>query len=255
MTTSDVEQPLVEHLTEFRDRLLKSLAALVAGAIVGYVAFDFLLGAALAPVCATDALVRLGNDPESCSLIALTPLEPLTVRIKTAIVVGLFIGGPVIFYQLWRFITPGLTDTEKKLTLPFVLLSQLMFAAGIVFAWFIIPQGLRILLGLGGDQIVATLSASEYLNFFLRTSIAFGLVFEIPLVLIFLSLVGVVSSTGLRKFRPYSVVVNVALAAIITPTTDALTLFAMAGPMIVFYEVSIWVAWLIERRRRRQQTA
>ncbi len=229
------------------------MIALVLGTIVGYIIFDFLLGSALAPVCDRGVLIVFGDDPESCSLLALNVLEPFSVRIKTALVFGLFVGGPVIFYQLWKFITPGLTDTERHLTLPFVILSQVMFAFGIVFAWFIIPQGLAILLRLGGNQIQAALSATNYLDFFLRTSVAFGLVFEIPLVLIFLSLVGVVHHDGLRRFRPHAVVVNVIVAAIITPTTDAVTLFFMAGPMIVFYEVAIWAAWVIERRRRRRQ--
>ncbi len=204
-------------------------------------------------MCQKDVLIAFGDDPTDCRLIALTPLEPFSVRIKTALVFGLFVGGPVIFYQLWRFITPGLTDTERRLTAPFVLLSQVMFGVGIVFAWFIIPQGLAILLTLGGDQIQAALSATNYLDFFLRTSVAFGLVFEIPLVLIFLSLVGVVSNAGLRKFRPYAVLVNFVLAALITPTTDPFTLFLMAGPMVLFYEIAIWAAWLIERRRRRRE--
>lgn len=206
-------------------------------------------------MCEDGTLIQLGANPEDCGLLALNPLEPLSVRIKASIVVGLFIGGPVIFYQLWRFITPGLTDTERKLTLPFVVLSQVMFAFGLAFAWFVIPRGLSILMTFGGDQIQAALSASNYLDFFLRVSIAFGLVFELPLVLVFLSLVGVVSSAGLRKFRSYAVVVNVVVAALVTPTTDALTLFAMAGPMIIFYEISIWVAWLIERRRRQRSAA
>lgn len=223
------------------------------GAIVGYIIFDALLGAALQPVCDRDVLVVFGDDPESCALLALTPLEAFSVRVKTALVFGLFIGGPVIFYQLWKFITPGLTDSERRLTLPFVVLSQLMFGIGIVFAWFIIPQGLAILLNLGGDRIQAALSATNYLDFFLRTSVAFGLVFEIPLVLVFLSLVGIVTHDGLKRFRPYAVVANFVLAALITPTTDPFTLFLMAGPMTIFYETSIWAAWLIERRRRRRR--
>lgn len=228
------------------------MIALSVGTVVGYILFEPIVAAALAPVCGMDVLVDLGGDGESCALLVLEPLEAFSVRIKTSLAVGLFVGGPVIFYQLWRFITPGLTDRERRLALPFVVFSQLMFAAGIVFSWFVIPQGLRILLNMGGDQLEAALTATKYLEFFLRTSVAFGLVFELPLILMFLALVGVVTASSLRKYRRYSIVINMVVAAVITPTTDPLTLFLMAGPMVVFYELAIVFAWFIERRRARR---
>ena len=251
------EMTLGEHLRELRQRLLKAVIALTLGSIVGYVVFPHVLDVLIAPYCA--ALDTLGadvagdvTDPGECELIAFRPLEPFSVRIKTALVIGLFVGGPVIFYQLWRFITPGLTQRERRYALPFVLLSQVMFAIGIGFAYLVIPQGLRILLFLGGDRISPLLSANEYLSFFLTMSVAFGLVFELPLVLIFLAMVGVVKASMLRRARPYAVVIMVVAAAFITPTTDAVTLLFMAGPMLLFYELSILAAWLIERSRRRR---
>jgi sec-independent protein translocase protein TatC len=238
---------LLEHLRELRTRLFRAAVALVLGAIVGYAVFPQVLSVLVGPFCQAQAVLA----PEaSCNLVALRPLEPFSVRVKTAVVIGLFLGGPVIFYQLWRFITPGLTPRERRLAAPFVVLSQVMFAVGVVFAYLVIPQGLRVLLGLAGPQVDTFLSVDEYLSFFLTTSVAFGLVFELPLVLIFLSLVGVVTAAGLRRARPYSVVAIVVAAAIITPTTDAVTLLLMAGPMYLFYELSIGAAWLIERRRR-----
>lgn len=256
MTTAG-EMTLGEHLRELRQRLLKAVIALVIGSIVGYVVFPYVLDLLIAPYCA--ALDTLGaevagdvSDPGECELIAFRPLEPFSVRIKTALVIGLFVGGPVIFYQLWRFITPGLTSRERRYALPFVLLSQVMFGIGIGFAYLVIPQGLRILLFLGGDRITPLLSANEYLSFFLTMSVAFGLVFELPLVLIFLAMVGIVRAGMLRRARPYAIVIMVVAAAFITPTTDAVTLLFMAGPMVLFYELSILAAWLIERSRRRR---
>jgi sec-independent protein translocase protein TatC len=243
---------LLEHLRELRDRLIRAAIALVLGTIVGYAIFPQVLELLIAPYCQTvDALRPDGT----CTLIALRPLEPFSVRIRTSIVIGLFVGGPVIFYQLWRFITPGLTKVERRYAMPFVLLSQLMFALGIGFAYLVIPQGLRILLNLGGPGIEALLSADEYLSFFLTMSVAFGLVFELPLVLISLAMVGIVTSSGLRRARPYAILLMVIAAAFITPTTDAVSLFFLAGPMILFYEVSILVARLVERRRRRKDAA
>jgi sec-independent protein translocase protein TatC len=246
------EMSLIEHLTELRSRLFRAVAALAVGTVVGYIVFPYFLDLLMAPYCTALETIR---PEDTCTLVALRPLEPFSVRIKTSLVIGLFVGGPVIFYQLWRFITPGLTRRERRYALPFVTLSQVMFACGIAFAYLIIPQGLRILLNLGGPSIEAFLSADEYLSFFLRMSVAFGIVFEFPLLLIFLALVGVIKADMLRRARPYAIVGMVIAAAIITPTTDAVTLLFMMGPMLLFYELSIGAAWLIERSRRRRQAA
>ena len=242
------EMSLFAHLVELRRRLTRAVIALAIGTIAGYFIFPYLLDLIMAPYCTIADDLR---PDDTCTLVALTPLEPFSVRLKTSFVIGLFIGGPVIFYQLWRFITPGLTTKERRYALPFVAGSQIMFAIGIAFAYLAIPYGLRTLLGFGGPGIEPLLSASEYLSFFLMLSVAFGLVFELPLILIFLSLVGVVSSASLRRARPYAILTSVVAAAFITPTNDAITLFFMAGPMVIFYELSIWVAWVIERSRRR----
>ena len=241
---------LLEHLSELRVRLTRAALALLAGTVVGWIIFPQVLDLLLDPYCATPQAYR---DAEgNCALVALRALEPFSVKIKTSLLVGLFVGGPVIFYQLWRFITPGLTRTEKRYAAPFVILSQVMFGLGITFAYIVLPQGLRILLGFGGDQVDVILSAQEYLSFYLTTSVAFGLVFEIPLVLVFLAMVGIINSRQLRSFRPYALVLNVVVAALVTPTTDAVTLLFMAVPMSVFYEFAIIAARLIERTRRRR---
>ncbi|MEX2328843.1 MAG: twin-arginine translocase subunit TatC [Nitriliruptoraceae bacterium] len=242
---------LVEHLHELRSRLFRALAALAVGTIVGYVLFPQVLDLLIAPYCAVSGNVRPSGE---CALIALRPLEPFSVRVKTSVVIGLFVAAPVIIYQVWRFVTPGLTPRERRYTLPFVLLSQVMFAVGIAFAYLVIPHGLQVLLHLGGPGIDALLSADEYLSFFLTMSVAFGLVFELPLVLIFLSLTGIVHVDTLRRVRPYAVVIMFIAAAIITPTTDAVTLLLLAGPMVAFYELSVGVAWLIERSRSRRRS-
>lgn len=243
------QMPLADHLRELRVRLLKSLAALAVGAIAGYVIFPWVLEILIAPYCAVTDQTR---EEGSCYLIALRPLEPFSVRVKTAVVIGLFVAAPVIITQMWRFVTPGLTSRERRYTLPFVVLSQVMFAAGVLFAYLVIPQGLRILLNLGGPGIEALLSADEYLSFFLTMSVAFGLVFELPIVLIFLALAGVVRAGMLRRARPYAIVLMFIAAAFITPTTDAATLLLLALPMVAFYELSIGVAWMIERSRARR---
>jgi len=241
---------LVEHLAEFRDRLVRALIGLVLGAAVGYAMFPWLIDLLMQPYCQIPDAFRASVDGQ-CRLIAIGALEPFAVRIKTALIVGLFLGGPVIFYQLWRFVTPGLTTRERRYALPFVVMSQLLFAAGLVFAYLVIPRGLEILLNFGGDAIAPALTAGQYVSFYLSTSVAFGIVFELPLILIFLVLARVVSGSQLRRFRSYALVLNVVVAAIVTPSTDAITLLFMAGPMALFYEISIAAAWFIERARNR----
>lgn len=240
------EMTLFEHLRELRTRLVKSMVALALGTVIGYVLFPYVLDLLIAPYCDLPDGMR---SQDRCTLIALRPLEPFSVRIRTALVIGLFVSGPVLFTQVWRFITPGLTRTERGYALPFVVLSQVMFAFGIGFAYLVIPRALNVLLSLGGPLVEPMLSATEYLTFFLAMCIAFGLVFELPLVLITLAVSGVVHAPGLRRARPYAVVTMLIAAAIITPTTDAVTLLLVAGPMWGFYELSILVAWYLDRRR------
>ena len=240
------QMPLAEHLKEFRGRLVRAAAAILVGTIAGYLIFPWGIELLLRPYCS--AVGRAG----SCELIVLGPLDPFLVRLRTAFVVGLVVGGPVLLYQVWRFVRPGLTRRERRYALPFVVLSQVMFAAGIAFASWVIPRGLGILLELGGDSISPLLGAREYLSFLLAMGLAFGIVFELPLVLAFLTLTGVITAGGMRRFRRYAIVINVVAAAFITPTGDAVTLLFVAGPMIVFYELAILFATLVERARRRR---
>jgi len=240
------EMPLVEHVREFRTRFVRAALAVAIGTAVGYALFPGSVELLLQPYC------RAIDARDGCELIVLGPLDPFLVRLRASFVAGIVVGGPVLLYQLWRFITPGLTARERRYALPFVLLSQVMFAAGIVFAAWVIPRGLSILLSLGGDSIRPLLGAREYLSFLLTMGLAFGVVFELPLVLVFLALGGVITSEGMRRFRRYAIVGNIVAAAIITPTVDAVSLMLVAGPMILFYELAIVIAWSIERARRRR---
>ncbi len=249
------EMSLLEHLVEFRDRVVRSALALIVGAIIGYILFPSILDFLLEPYCSVQSAFRPSGAETECVLVATRPLDPFSVRMKTSLVFGLFVGGPVIFFQLWRFIAPGLTGREKRYAAPFVFGSQVMFASGMAFSYFVIPKGLGVLLNFGGDRITSLLNASEYLSFLLTTAVAFGVVFEIPLVLVFLSLLGMVTARQLSDVRPYAVVGNAIVAAVVTPTTDPITMLLMMGPMVVFYELAIIAARLIERSRRKKADA
>lgn len=246
------EMTLLEHLDELRSRLVRVSLAVVLGTIVGYAVFPQLLSVLIDPYC---GVVDRVSETGDCTLIILRPLEAFSVRIKVAMLAGTFLGGPVIFFQLWRFVSPGLTSSERRYAAPFVFLSQVLFALGIGFAWFVLPNALGVLTSLGGPQIVPNLTAQEYISFILTTSMAFGLVFLLPVVLTFLSLVGVLTAAAMRNARPYAIVGIAIVAALVTPTTDPVTMLLMMAPMTVFYEVSIIFAWWFERRRARRAAA
>lgn len=249
------EMTLSEHLNELRSRLFKSAVAVTAGFVVGFVFRHQVFSVLIRPYCELDPALRAGSnlfDAERCQLIVTDPLAMFFISLKAAAVIAVVLAGPYVCYQIWRFVTPGLESVERKYALPFVVISQLLFAGGAVFSYVVIPRGLDFLLSLAGPDIVALLDANAYLGFMLQVMISFGLAFEFPLILIMLALMGVVSADGLRRSRRYALFGTFVAAAIITPTQDPLTMSLMAAPLVAFYEISVVVARLIERRRRRE---
>lgn len=250
------EMTLFEHLRELRDRIFRSAVAIVLALIVGLTVYDPLLELLIRPYCELPPELRAGVfEGENCRLIITDVLGQFFLRIKIAAVLAVVLAGPFVCFQIWRFVTPGLREVERKYAAPFILISQIMFAVGAVFSYYILPRGLEVLLGLGGDSVVAVLDANEYLTFLIHMMVGFGVAFELPLILISLVLMGVLSSQSLRTYRRQALFGIFVAAAIITPTTDPLTMSMMAGPLIAFYEGSILVARAVERRRRRAAAA
>lgn len=249
---------LFEHLNELRSRLFKSALAVAVGFALGFAVNEPLLNTLIGPYCDLPEELRASTnvfDAESCNLIFTEVLGAFFVRLKTAGVFAVAVGGPVFFYQLWRFITPGLRPVERRYTVPFLVLSHLLFVGGAVFAYFIIPRGLEVLLGFGGDNLVALLDASEYIGFILKTMLGFGIAFEAPLIIAMLTLGGLVDVDGLRRYRRYAIFGAFVLAAVITPTQDPFTMIVMALPLMLFYEGNILFARLVRRRRARTVAA
>ena len=251
------EMSILDHIGELRSRLVKSCAALV---ITTLVAFAFLyepvLDFVLRSYCQLPADVRIGTaaGDSGCRLAALSPLEPLSIRLRLSLTVGLLLAMPFIAYQLWRFITPGLKPSEKRFAIPFALASTLLFAAGVAVALYTLPKAISFLVAMGGNGIAVFFQADRYLRFVLFMGLAFGLTFEFPLVLVFLSMAGVLSSQAMmRAWRP-AVALIIVVAAVVTPSQDPISLFSMAIPMWIFYFAAAAVArFLIEPRRRRRQ--
>lgn len=248
------EMTLVEHLVELRTRLFRSALAIVGSFAVGFLFRNQVLEILKGPYCDLPAPLRdpaaVGGE-QTCALYFSDPITPLFFSLKAAAVVMVVLSAPVVCYQIWRFITPGLRPVERRYSIPFVVLTQALFAGGAAFSYLLIPRALEFLLNFAGDELVPLLDADRYLTFVLQITVAFGIVFEFPLVLAILALMGVVTAAGLRKSRRYAIFGVFVGAAIITPTQDPLTMTFMAGPLIVFYEFSILFAWYVERRRAR----
>jgi sec-independent protein translocase protein TatC len=251
------EMSILEHIGELRSRLLKSCVALVVATAVAFAfLYEPVIRFLLRSYCALPANVRIGTVAEDggCRLAALSPLEPLSIRVRVSLTVGLLLAMPFLAYQLWRFITPGLKQSEKRFAIPFALASTLLFVAGVALAFYTLPKAISFLVTMGGSGIASFFQADRYLRFVLFMGLAFGVTFEFPLVLVFLSMVGVLSSAAmLRAWRPAAAVIIV-VAAVVTPSQDPISLFAMAVPMWFFYFAAAAVArYIIEPRRARRQ--
>ena|SRR5438132_13507346 len=239
---------VIEHLEELRSRLIVALAAIAVGAVVGWVFYTWTFKLITHPYChVLQQLPRAVRPPTHCRLVFSGVVEPFLIRFKIATFSGLAIALPVVLYELWRFVTPGLTQKERRMALPFVGSSILLFALGGWFAYLTLTKGLRFLLGFAGTTIVPLLTVDRYINFVIFLVLAFGLSFEFPLVLIMLCWVRVLSSQRLRSWRRWAILAITVYAAVITPSQDPFTMTAMMVPMLVFYELSIVVARAMKR--------
>jgi sec-independent protein translocase protein TatC len=250
------EMTILEHVAELRDRLVKSSVALIVATLISaFLLYDQTFRFITRSYCEIDPRYRITSAAgQSCGLLAQSPLEGLSIRIRLSLVLGLLIAMPVIAYQLWRFIAPGLKQSEKRFAIPFALASTLLFAGGVTIAFVTMPKAIGFLVAAGGEGLINFYAADRYLRFVMFMGLAFGLTFEFPLVLVFLSMAGVLSSQAmLRAWRP-AVALIIVVAAVVTPSQDPISLFSMAIPMWIFYFAAAAVArFLIEPRRRRRQ--
>jgi len=230
--------PLVAHLSELRRRLIIAVLALVVGAIVGFILYNRILTILIRPYTEVTG---------KTDFVFFDPLEAFATRLKVAAWSGAFLASPVVLWQLWRFITPGLHKKEKRYAIPFIAASILLFALGAFVALYTFESALRFLVGVGGDQLTPLFSASKFLSLVILMIIAFGVAFEFPVLLVFLELAGVITSKSLRKWRRPALVIIVAVAAVITPSQDPYSLFAMVVPMYLFYEGSILIGRLLKK--------
>jgi sec-independent protein translocase protein TatC len=238
------EQPFVQHLIELRDRLLKCVIAMAVATAV----FALYPGpGALYDLLAAPLVAHL---PKGATLIATSVISPFMVPLKIMLMAAFMLALPVLLYQLWAFVAPGLYSHEKKLVLPLVVSSTLLFFVGVAFCYFFVfGQVFSFIQSFAPKSITAAPDIEAYLSFVLTMFIAFGLAFEVPIVVIVLARMGIVSVQKLKDFRGYFIVLAFIIAAIVTPP-DVVSQLALAIPMCLLYEVGIWAAQLFIRHTR-----
>jgi sec-independent protein translocase protein TatC len=232
---------LVEHLTELRNRIIKVMIAIAVGGIVGFLISKRVLDFLQDPYCEVS---------EECTFIALDPLEGFSIRIKVSAYVGFLLASPVVLWQLWRFVTPGLYDREKKYAIPFVVSSVSLFLAGAAIAMLTFPQALKFLVAIGGDTIEPSYTPGKYISLIIFMMLAFGIGFEFPVLLVFLQIAGILKWQQLLGWWRYAVVLIFVVDAIITPSQDPISLLALGVPMCLFYAASIVIGRIVQRNRQ-----
>ncbi|HHC07759.1 MAG TPA: twin-arginine translocase subunit TatC [Actinobacteria bacterium] len=231
--------PFLEHLRELRARLVKSAAAVAVGTVVSFVFFEDILAFLAAPYHAA--------VPEG-SLVFFTPTGGFSVAMSVSLWGGLVLASPVILYQTWRFVSPALTEKERRWAVPLTGVFVSLFLVGIVAGYYALYRGIGFLIEFAGAQLTPVIGANDYLRFTMRFLLAFGLAFEFPVFLFAAAAFGIVTSRQLAEFRRWAIVVILVIAAAITPTGDPLTLSLLSIPMYLLYEAAIVAIRLVLRR-------
>ncbi|MDX1396319.1 MAG: twin-arginine translocase subunit TatC [Gemmatimonadota bacterium] len=246
--TTQAEMPFLDHLDELRSRLIKCLIALALACVLGLVAVAELdvLGLIERPI---RGLVPMET------LVYTNPTTPFFITLKLGFIVGLILAFPFLAWQLWAFLSPALYENERKFAIPAIAFGTILFIGGICLAYFfVLPFGLEILLGFYETDLTPLITIDEYLKFATMLILAFGLVFEVPVLLVFLSMVGIVTAEGLSRFRRHAIIVMAILSAFLTPA-DPFTMVAMMIPLMLLYEGSIVTIRLMGKRREERMQA
>ena len=245
--TDDEKQPFLSHLEELRRRLAACAIAVGVGFAVSYAFSERLFEVLIMPLKAV--------MPEGDRLIFTNLPEMFFTYLKVAFLSGILMMAPFIFYQLWMFVAPGLYRHEKKYVIPFVITSTFLFVGGALFGYFIVfPFGFKFFIGFSNEYVKALPSVKEYFSFAIKLLFAFGMAFELPVVIFFLTKMGLVTPDVLRRKRKYAILLIFVAGAILTPP-DVITQCMMAGPLILLYEMGILVSVIARKRKDENQQA
>ncbi|MEW6078085.1 MAG: twin-arginine translocase subunit TatC [Thermodesulfobacteriota bacterium] len=242
MIDEDRRASLIEHLEELRKRLIRCFIAIAIGTGLAYAYKERLFEILVHPL-----VMALDTSRDSMVFTGLP--EAFFTYLKVSLIAGIIVSLPVIFYEFWMFVAPGLYRRERLVVLPIILISVVFFAVGASFAYFFVfPVGFKFFLGFASESIRPLPSMKEYLRFASIMLLAFGLSFELPIVLTGLAWMGVVDVTFLRKNRKYAILIIFIAAAVLTPSPDVISQLLLAGPLMVLYEMSIWGARIFGRK-------
>ena len=252
---------IVEHLQELRRRVVISLAAIIVGTVIGFIWYQASPGNLLPlgeiirrPYCSLPAELRADLTSDgSCRLIATSPFEMFMLRLKVGFLAGLVLSSPVWLWQIWSFITPGLHKNERRWTLSFVALAVTLFVAGAVLAYFIVDQGLELLMSIGSEFQISAMSGQQYYSFVLALIIIFGVSFEVPLVIIMLNLAGLLAYDQIEGKRRIIIVSLFIFAAVATPGQEPFSMIVLALSLCLLVELAFQFCRLNDKRRTKKQ--
>lgn len=236
------KQPFLGHLEELRKRLIVCAIAIGIGFVISYIFSKQLFSLLILPL--TEVL------PADSHLIFTNLPEMFIAYIKVALIAGIILAIPVIFYELWMFLAPALYRREKGYVIPFVLFSTILFLVGALFGYFVVfPYGFKFFIGFATEDIQALPSVKQYFSFTIRLLLAFGMVFELPVVVFFMTKIGLITPDSMKRFRKFAILSSFILSAILTPP-DVATQIMMALPIIILYELSILISKGIYRKKK-----
>lgn len=237
--SEEKEMSFLEHLEELRWRVIYSIIGVFAGAVICWVFIDYLVYAVLI-IPAEKANIELQN---------IKPFGQLMLFVEIAIIGGIILSIPNLFYQLWKFISPALRKSERKHILSIVIYSSFCFLAGIFFAYFVmLPFTLTFAGEFGSDDIKNLFAINEYFSIIFSIMLGAGLIFELPMVSFFLSKLGILTPTFMRKYRRHSIVIILIMAAVLSPGPDPMTQIVLAVPLVLLYEISIFISKISQRK-------
>ena len=247
----DGRMPLMDHIRELRNRLVKICLALVIGTAIGLLpaVFNRVWNVVQHPFCSATINGHTGCKVIGDQLILQGVFDPFMLRVQIAFFFGLIVTSPIWLYQLWAFVAPGLYRREKRWTYLFVGTAVPLFAAGAALAYYAMSRGLRYLLGLAPGHVLVLPSVSTYLSYFTAMLLGFGLAFELPLLLLMLNMVGILSHAFFRRWRRLMIFAVFVFAGIASPSPDPVTMLLLAVPCLVLVEISEFIIWINDRRR------
>jgi sec-independent protein translocase protein TatC len=237
---------LTEHLMELRKRLIICVLAVTVGTLVAFFLYNYVLNFITSPY--RDFLAHHARqDISHGNLVTTGPLEGFSTRLKVSGYLGLFFASPVVLWEVWRFITPGLHKNEKRYAIPFITGAIVLFSLGVTVSVLVFPKALEFLISVSGKNVTPLFSPQRYVNLYVAAAVIFGAVFCFPIVVVMLEISGAVPSRKWRKWRRPAIVVIAVVAAVATPSNDPYSFVAMAIPLVIFYELSIIIGRILKK--------